>query len=428
MIEDVDCIWSENLLRVKAAVQNSSTWATARTEPSYYMSVVLFVLLILIPIFATSDPRLWLYITLSALISYLIPRIKNKHANTKFRFWLMVPFSSACVAYAAGGGKESWHKGLVTVSLLLAGLSLGSISTDSDKKRFLRSFNVIICISAIIAISEFTEGKPFFAFSPLQEWSPFRASGLLGHPLILATTASAAVAVSLIMPRIRKFPLLLSAGLPAVGAVSSVSRSLIYLLTGAVMISLFVRNSQKKSRRKTILIASIFGIFMILQSPLSASLDHRFTNLSSAEQATRLNAPHVTNAIVTGYKQVIGGGPGYVPFALSQSPTLLRENHGYNTLDNGFLGVYANYGALGSIGYLFAIGMLVMTLRRKDAALGQRYAAVFGLIFVLANISFEALNWELLLFLLAWSLGAAAKTPVQPVDDVLTKRGTARVF
>lgn len=366
--------------------------------------------LIGLPIVGYSNKHLWLFLALVAGFAYVAPRLSPvAPPATPFRAWLVLPVGSTIVAFAATGEKAGWQTGLDVTLVLLAGLSLGAAASGRSILRFLNFLTVLIVGASLIGLVEYARQAPLYAFSPLQQWTPFRASGLLGHPLILATFASAVAVLNLRMAPRTRWPLAVVLPPLLLADIASVSRSISYLLAGGVVLAWAMRGANARRQRLIMLASILIAVALIATTDLAAHLADRFARLTASDQITRLQALNVTRAIVSGYQLLIGGGPGHVSAALIADPALLRQNNGYNTVDNGFLGIFATYGAVGLAGMLAALGLFVRGLRGRRFTEEQRYCALLGLVLLLSCVSFEALAWYPILFVVAWCLGACGR-------------------
>lgn len=400
---------SRVLTILAALVIGALTFGPRRLSDPARITVLALVALLLAPLaIALGAPRTLLYLLILA-VAYGAPRLHGRQQRTRYRLWLALPFASAALGFLAGRGAQALVLGAITAGTLFAGLSLGSLMRDDVSVfRVLRGMTLVAAAAAAVALWEYQQQAPLYRFSEYQGLRPFRATGMLTHPLILTAVTCAVACANLALPRQHPRGLLIGAALPLLGAAASLSRSVAILLSGGLAAVALVATEGRGRRRVALLFIASGALALLLLSGLGELLTQRFAGLDSRSQSVRLQAAEITATITNGYQNLIGGGPGYVADALNDSPTLLRQSSGFATVDNGFFGVYATLGAIGLVGLLLAGVLFVRTLRVSSASPGQRAVAVLGLVVFFANLSFEALGWMPLLFMLAWAAGTCA--------------------
>lgn len=311
---------------------------------------------------------------------------------------------------------------------------LGGVMTEREARTLAAGFTTIAVAMALMAVVEAVRGEPLYRFTAFQaNDNPnvlFRASALLGHPLVLGVFLSVAAAMTLVRPRWdhgrwwnSKFVVF---SVLVVGAVSTGSRTVVLLLLVAIACIVLTRGfSFIRSLLYCALIAG--GAFAAAQILDQSTLLARFGSLTESEQYIRLSGVDTLNRITSDAEWIVGAGPRAVARAYATSDGTVT----FGTLDNQFLTTIAEYGYIGLAGLILLILALVVGLRRRTLGPWVRSYVPGGLVIAASFAVMDPLAWWVLAFLFGLAVGGAtSKQLTPPVRRHVSRnatRGTAEV-
>ncbi|GEA89831.1 hypothetical protein [Cellulomonas cellasea] len=313
------------------------------------------------------------------------------------------------------------------------GVLAGRITTAEERRSILVGLTGFAQAMAVIALYEAATGAPLYEFTPFQvheNWQVvFRASALLGHPLILAALLVAVAAAHLVRTDVRPAwnvrSRLWTVGLPLAGAVATSSRSAILMIVLAVAAVLLVRRSRdgRYGRGVAALALTATGavLLMSLRDPTSA-LGKRLAELSASAEAVRISGLEVVRSITTGVEVVVGGGFGSVPAEASTGATAAV----FGTVDNQFLTAYADFGLVGAVGLVLMVATVLLSIRRPGYGPATRMVFVGAVPIIVAMAFCDALAWPALSMIFAYALGVASVPDVPAAADERPEEGAAR--
>lgn len=308
--------------------------------------------------------------------------------------------------------------GVLTGLLIGVSVLAGKIATDAERRTILVALTVFAQLLALIALVEAYRGVPVYDFTPFQTSENarvvFRASALLGHPVVLSTVLISVAAANMARPR-AAFPWvvrtrILCVGLPLVGAAATVSRSAGVMILVA---TLAVASAQRPARGTGtgrgfpmfVLAVSALFVWTALLDPNSA-FGQRLSELSISEQSVRISGFDVVRHITTGIEVIVGGGTGAVraEFASGSSVTT------FGTVDNQFWTAYADFGLIGVFGLILLVAVVLLGIRRRGLTPWQHSAVIGGVVPVAAMLFFEPLSWPAVAMLFGYAAGSCRAT------------------
>lgn len=305
----------------------------------------------------------------------------------------------------------------VALSLSLS-ISLGLAADSLERQSILKTLTFIAYGTAAIALYEAATKTPLYEFTAFQVQgnarAAFRAASLFGHPLVLCVFMAFVAVANMARPMWDKrdwlFARIPSVAVPLAGAAASGSRSILLMAGVGILAMLFARREAGTSKAARFSFAALAVVLGVLGLQPGSLLSGRFDQLSTQEQAIRLNGFDVVIGITHGLAILVGGGPREVADA---SHTYRAA--AFRTVDNQFFTAYADYGLVGVVLVAALVLIVLRGLRSRNLDPWRRTGAVAGSIFLPAFFVMEPLSWPAVAVLFGLAVGfcsmGAAGTP-----------------
>lgn len=298
----------------------------------------------------------------------------------------------------------------VALGVALA-IGVGLATDAAERQKVLKVLTFIAYCTAVIALYEAATKTPLYEFTHFQvqgnSRAAFRAASLFGHPLVLCVFMAFVGVANMARPVWDKrewlFARVPSVAAPLAGAAASGSRSILLMVGVGILAMLFSRRDAGTRKATRFAFATLAVVLGILGLQPGSLLSGRFDQLSTQEQAIRLNGFDVANRITEGSEVVIGGGPRAVAEA-----SHVYSFAAFRTVDNQFFTAYADYGLIGVVLVSAMVVILLLGLGRQGLDPWQRTGAVAGSIFLPAFFVMEPLSWPAVAALFGFAVGFVA--------------------
>lgn len=316
--------------------------------------------------------------------------------------------------------------GAATISAVV-GVSLYS-SLDDKHRAFLPTLIIgVMTLQVIHAVAEVYVGySSYFGYmgtaslaadrnNELLSFVPGRATGTLGHPILLGLYCAFAAIVSLAktVPRTLQ---VISLTIAILGIVLAGSRSALLGLLLALVV-LYFSSSIKHSRTLVILLSTVAG--SILVSRYIQSISEYLADVSTTMSFTHRFSVLGTWRILMDrpiFEVVFGGGPQAMRNLLA---TELVGKNGFLATDNQFLLTLAT---IGLVGLVAQISVSITSLSS-----GSPFSRAFMTLSIFMMFSFDSLTWALptVIFVLgSISFRATASKTPSPINPAVLNTST----